>query len=150
MNTFYAVKVESRPKSGEEIERAFVHVLCDGERKSVPGIVITGVYGDVSASSNRYPFVILKDGLGDYGTSAEEAPDRFFQTNFRTKSIVVGELFSSTSAGPEQPARETTKTFEIVEVILAACSHDQAHARERVITPCPVVASRRTESGIAR
>jgi hypothetical protein len=116
MNTFYAVKVQSKPKPGEEIQRAFMHVLCDSERKPVAGIVITGVYGDVGVSANRYPFVILKDGQGDYGSSAEGELDRFFQTNFRTKSIVPGELFSSTSADPDQPAKEITTTYQIVEV----------------------------------
>ena len=116
MNTFYAVKVESKPKPGEEIERAFMHVLCDSKQKPVPGIVITGVYGDVRASSDRYPFIILKDGQGDYGSCAEGAPDRFFQTTFREQTIKTGEYFTTTSCDPDQPAREIATTYVIVGV----------------------------------
>jgi hypothetical protein len=116
MKTFCTVKVESQPKPGEEIRRAFMHVLCDSERKPVSGIVITGIEGDIRFSSDRRPVVILKDGQGDYSSYLEREPDRFFQTNFRTKRIVIGEFFSVTSCEPDQPAREITRTFRIVEV----------------------------------
>jgi hypothetical protein len=99
-----------------KIAHAFMHVLCDGKRKPVLGIVITGIDGDVRVSSDRRPFVILKDGQGDYGSCLEGEPDRFFQTNFRTKPMTVGELFSVTSCDPDQPAREIATTFKIVEV----------------------------------
>jgi hypothetical protein len=115
MNTFCTVKVESKPEPGEEIQRAFLHVLCDGGNIPVRGIVITGVYGDVSDSSNRCPFVIMKDGRGDYGSYAEGRPDRFFQTNIRTKPLVAGTRFT-TSGHHDQLAKEVTTTYEVVEV----------------------------------
>jgi len=82
----------------------------------VPGIVITGVGGDIKSDSNRTPFVILKDGRGDYGSDFAEDSDRFFRTNLRSKTIRPGELFTTWVSDSERPNRTHETSFRIKKV----------------------------------
>lgn len=96
MNMMLAVEVESvRKLHTDKLYRAVLYILCDVNFKPVPGIVITGIAGDIKSDANRTPLVILKDGRGDYGSDFEDPSDRFFKTNLRSKTIRPGELFTT-------------------------------------------------------
>jgi hypothetical protein len=121
MNMMFAVEIESLPNADDdEIYRAVLYVLCDENRKPVPAIVITGVAGDLGTSSNRTPFIILKDGRGDYGSDFEDPADRFFETNLRSKTIKSQELFTVWWATAEQRARQIETSFRINKTTLLA------------------------------
>jgi hypothetical protein len=114
MNTMLAVEVESLPNAyNDGIDRAVLYVLCDPKLKPIPGIMITGVGLDVSGRSDRWPFVILKDGRGDHGKDFNSPLERFFETNFRSKTMKPLELFTVRSPDPEQPARQIETTFRV-------------------------------------
>jgi hypothetical protein len=114
MNTMLAVEVESLPNAyNDEVYRAVLYVLCDPKSKPVSGIMITGVGVDVKGSSDRWPFVILKDGRGDYGKDFNSPLARFFETNLRSKTMKPLELFTVHSPDPEQVARQIETTFRI-------------------------------------
>ena len=116
MNTMFAVEIESLPNANDdETHRAVLYVLCDENRRAVPGIVITGIAGDLSSSSDRTPFIILKDGRGDYGSDFEDPADRFFETNLRSKTIMPQELFTVCWATAEQRARQIETSFKIAK-----------------------------------
>ncbi len=114
MNTMLAVEVESiRKLRTDDLLRAVLYILCDEDFKPVPGIVITGIAGDIKSDLNRTPLVILKDGRGDYGSDFEDPSERFFRTNLRSKIIRPGELFTTWWAKPEQPNRTYETSFRI-------------------------------------
>jgi hypothetical protein len=114
VNTMLAVEVESLPNAyNDEAYRAVLYVLCDSKTKPIPGIMITGVGFDVNGSSDRWPFVILKDGRGDYGKDFNSPLMRFFETNFRDKAMKPLELFTVLSAESEHAARQIETTFRI-------------------------------------
>lgn len=116
MNTMFEVEVESLPKDhDEEIHCASLYVLCDPDQRPVPDMTITGV-GKKLSSSDRWPFLIDKDGLGDHGAAFKTPAERFFETNLRSKKIEPLELFTVLWADPEQPAREIETTFRIRNV----------------------------------
>lgn len=113
MNMMLAVEVESVPTTHDsDHHRALLYVLCDRKRKPAPGIIITGVSGDLT-SSERWPFMINNDGRGDLGAAYEDASDRYFETNLRSKTMKPQELFTVTSADPEQPNRQVETTYRI-------------------------------------
>lgn len=117
MNTMLAVEVENLPNAHDvEIHRAILYVLCDPKLKPIPGIMITGVGLDVSGSSDRWPFVILKDGRGDHGKDFNTPVARFFETNFRSKTMKPLELFTVHSPDPERPACQLETTFRIRKI----------------------------------
>jgi hypothetical protein len=117
MNMMLAVEVESiRKLATDDQYRAVLYILCDENFKPVPGIVITGVGGDIKSESNRTPFVILKDGRGDYGSDFDDPSDRFFRTNLRSKYIRPGELFTTWTADSEQPTGTSETSFRIRKV----------------------------------
>lgn len=117
MNTMLVVEVESVPKlPSDDLFRAVMYILCDKHLKAVPGIVITGVAGDITSDADRTPFIILKDGRGDYGSDYEEQAERFFKTNLRTKVIRTGELFTVWSSEPSRPYRTHETPFRIKKV----------------------------------
>lgn len=121
MNMMFAVEIESLPNADDdETYRAVLYVLCDENRKPVPAIVITGFAGDLGTSSNRTPFLILKDGRGDYGSDFEDPADRFFETNLRSKTIKSQELFTVWWATAEQRARQIETSFRINKTTLLA------------------------------
>jgi hypothetical protein len=114
MNMMLAVEVESiRKVQTDDLYRAVLYILCDDNFRPVPGIVITGIAGDIKSDANRTPLVILKDGRGDYGSDFEDPSDRFFRTNLRSKTIRPGELFTTWWATPEQPNRTYETAFRI-------------------------------------
>lgn len=114
MNAMLAVEVESLPNAyDDEIHRAVLYVLCDSQLKPVPGIMITGVGLDMNGSSDRWPFVILKDGRGDYGRDFNTPLARFFETNLRSRKMKPLELFTVHAPDPERPARQIETTFRI-------------------------------------
>jgi hypothetical protein len=109
-----AVEVESLPSVHDsEVHRAVLYVLCDSELKPIPGIMITGVGVDVNGSSDRWPFVILKDGRGDYGKDYNCSLARFFETNLRSKRMKPLELFTVVSPDSERVTRQIETTFRI-------------------------------------
>lgn len=117
MNTMFAVEVESLPNPlDEEIHRACLYILCNPERRPVPGIMITGVGGDPNVGLDRWPFMINKDGRGDHGAGFKKPAERFFETNLRSKTMEPLELFTVLWADPEQPARQIETTFRIRSV----------------------------------
>ncbi|OSJ13747.1 hypothetical protein BST63_18875 [Bradyrhizobium canariense] len=117
MNTMLVIEVESvRKLQSDILFRAVMYVLCDRNLRVVPGIVITGVAGDIRSDADRTPFVILKDGRGDYGSDYDEDAERFFKTNLRTKAIRQGELFTVWWSEPDQPSRTHEATFRIKKV----------------------------------
>ncbi|MBR0852580.1 hypothetical protein JQ543_32955 [Bradyrhizobium diazoefficiens] len=114
MNMMLAVEIESvRKLPTDEMYRAVLYILCDHNYKPVPAIVITGVAGDIKSDSNRIPFVILKDGRGDYGSEYDDPSERFFRTNLRSKIIRPGELFTTWWSTAEQPHRINETSFKI-------------------------------------
>lgn len=116
MNMMLAVEVESiRKLQTDNLYRAVLYILCDDNFKPVPGIVITGIAGDIKSDANRTPLAVLKDGRGDYGSDLED-PDRFFRTNLRSKTIRPGELFTTWWAKSEQPDRTHETPFRIKKV----------------------------------
>ena len=117
MNSFYAVKAISIPTDADEVsEPAVFHVLCDERSMPVPGIFITGISGDLKDSHDRCPFIILPDGRGDYGAACDGEPDRFFGTNFRSKRIAKGELFSVQYVDTDRASKEFEATYKIREL----------------------------------
>ncbi|MEH2566747.1 hypothetical protein [Bradyrhizobium sp. AZCC 2289] len=117
MKTFCAVKAASIPGSGEEESEPVVfHVLCDEDRKPSPGIFITGISGDLKDSGDRCPFVVHPDGRGDYGAACDGEPDRYFNTNFRSKRIETGGLFTVWYFDRDRGNAECEATYRITDV----------------------------------
>lgn len=105
----FAVEVESLDK----LYRAFLNIACDSRRKPVPDITIAGWGVDPAGSSDRWPFVITKDGVIDNGKSYTTSAERFHETNLRSKTIKPLELFTVLWADKEQPARQIETIFRI-------------------------------------
>jgi hypothetical protein len=117
MKTFCSVQASSIPNSAdEESEPVVFHVLCEADRRPSPGIFITGISGDLKDSSDRCPFILHADGRGDYGAACDGEPDRFFNTNFRSKRMEKGELFTVYYVDRDRGNRELTATYRITSV----------------------------------
>ena len=113
LKTMLVVEIESLPTAKDpEIHEAVLYVLCDQARMPAPGIMITGVGGEM-ASSERWPFFINKDGRGDWGAACESESERFFETNLRCKPMKVSELFTVFGADPDWPGKQIETTFRI-------------------------------------
>jgi len=118
MNTMLAVEAESvRKLRTDELYRCTLYILCDDNFKPVPGVVVTGISGDLKSESNRIPLVILKDGRGDCGSDYEDEHDRFFRTNLRSRTIRPGELFTVWWKNKlQQRNREIETSYRITKV----------------------------------
>ncbi|TKT70879.1 hypothetical protein YH63_005335 [Afipia massiliensis] len=134
MNVHYALKVESiREDSDDELEEALLYVTCNEEALPVPGIIITGVGGNLNTPEELFPLIITNEGKGDYGSSFNwvKRPkfDRYFYTDIRHVRIEVGAEFSvrfTESISQDLPVTsDDTNTlditrFKIIERIVLA------------------------------
>ncbi|MGA7807077.1 hypothetical protein [Bradyrhizobium sp.] len=111
--TMLVVEIESLPTANDPgIQEAILYVLCEPSCMPAPGIMITGVGGEMK-SSERWPFFINKDGRGDWGAACEDEGERFFETNMRGKPMKVSELLTVKAAHPDWPGKQVETTFRI-------------------------------------
>ena len=116
--TFCAIKAASIPESpGDEAYPVVFHVLCGRDARPASGIFITGVSGDPKDRNARYPFLLHADGRGDYGAACAGSPDRYFQTNFRSKLMKRGELFTVNYVDTDRGNRQSELTYKIIDVV---------------------------------
>jgi hypothetical protein len=117
VKSFFSVQASSLPNSvSEESSPVVFHVLCEEDLRPSPRIFITGISGNLKDSSDRCPFILHADGRGDYGAACDGEPDRFFNTNFRSKRMEKGELFTVYYIDSDRGNRELTATYRITNV----------------------------------
>jgi hypothetical protein len=88
----FARVVGKTKKPDEEFNNITFELAID-KKEIAPNMIFFGFLGSLKQDDALYPFVLLGEGQLDFGSSFEDASDRYGRTNIRTRPIEIGTLF---------------------------------------------------------